>query len=79
MRLLMKIDTLFLFSVKAAKRSLVENDRSPSFHGAPEPCKRTETTLAPYASAGVVVGRYEVRTPYGQSGSLRGFKLFPIK
>src|SRR5215217_7101098 len=33
---LMKIDTFCPFSVKPAGRSLVENDRPPSFHGAPD-------------------------------------------
>jgi hypothetical protein len=48
---------------------------------AADPWKSTETTLAPHASAGVVVGLplRGVRTPCGQSGSLCGLKLVPSK
>jgi hypothetical protein len=67
-----KLALFELFCV-VARRSLVENDRPPSFQGAPDPRKSAETTLAPGASAGVVVrvGAFSI--------TLRGLKLIPIK
>ena len=43
--------------------------------------KERRSHTAPHASAGVVVGLLlrSVRTPCGQSGSLRGWKLVPSK
>jgi hypothetical protein len=41
-----KIATFHIIFMYATRRSLVENDRLPSFQGAPRPCGRYKTTGA---------------------------------